>query len=121
MTERRLLIATRNLGKIQEIKDSDRINKLLKELDSVPKEKRTARFRTIVALYDPNSKKIHTFEGVSEGYITDDPKGINGFGYDPVFFNFDLGKTNAEASFEEKNKVSHRFRSLSKLKIFLTT
>lgn len=101
--------------------DSDRINKLLKELDLVPKEKRTARFKAVAALYDPNSEEIHTFEGVSEGYITEKPLGKNGFGYDPIFFNFDLGKTNGEADQEEKNRVSHRARALEKCKAVLLT
>lgn len=99
--------------------DLDRINKLLKELRGIPKEKRTARFKVAVAIYDPKTKKVKTFEGVSEGYITEKPIGSNGFGYDPVFFNLDLGKTNAEAALEEKNRVSHRGRALKKAKIFL--
>lgn len=96
--------------------DSDRINKLLKELAGVPKEKRTARFVAQVAIYNPQTQKIHTFEGESEGYITYQPMGDNGFGYDPVFFNFDLGKTNAQASQDAKNKISHRSRALMKAK-----
>ncbi len=98
--------------------DSDRVNKLLKELKGIPKEKRTARFRAVVALYHPDSESVSTFNGVSEGYITEKPMGTNGFGYDPIFFNLDLGKTNAEATFEEKNRVSHRARALYKLKTF---
>lgn len=98
--------------------DGDRVNKLLKELKEVPKKKRTARFRAVVALYIP-ANRIITFEGVSEGYITEKPMGKNGFGYDPVFFNLDLGKTNGEASPAEKNLVSHRARALFKLKEFL--
>lgn len=99
--------------------DEDRINKLLNELKDMPYEKRTARFKAVVALYDPSTKKVHTFNGVSEGYITDKPVGKNGFGYDPIFFNLDLGKTNAEVSLEEKNQVSHRSRALQRAKNFL--
>lgn len=134
--------------------DLDRINKLLKELKDVPKEKRTARFRAVAALYIPVSSHpevstegsserserrnasldsssrryvgtqndkggIFTFAGVSEGYITEKPIGKNGFGYDPVFFNLDLGKTNAQATLKEKNRVSHRARALQKVKDFL--
>lgn len=96
--------------------DLDRINKLLKELKGISKEKRTARFHTVVALFNPQTRKTVTFEGVSNGYITDKSIGKNGFGYDPVFFNFDLNKTNAQVSFKEKNRVSHRVRALLKTK-----
>lgn len=99
--------------------DEDRINKLLDELKDMPYEKRTARFKAAVAVYNPLSGKTHTFDGVSEGHITDKPMGKNGFGYDPIFFNPDLSKTNARATLEEKNKVSHRFRALSQAKVFL--
>lgn len=99
--------------------DADRIVKLLKELMGIPKEKRTARFRVVVAIYNPTTKNIQTFEGVSEGYITEKPIGTNGFGYDPIFYNLNLGKTNAQASFEEKNRVSHRARALDKVKEYL--
>lgn len=119
--------------------DLDRINKLLKELKGIPDEKRTARFRCVAAIYvspsmssprkrgskkipdqvgNDKSSRIVTFDGVSEGYITDKPIGSNGFGYDPIFFNLDLGKTNAKASSEEKNRISHRARALEKCKKF---
>ncbi len=101
--------------------DIDRINKLLKKLKNVPREKRKARFRAVVAIYDPNTKSVQTFEGMSEGYITEKPMGTNGFGYDPIFFNLDLGKTNGEATFEEKNRVSHRARALEKCKKLLAS
>ncbi len=99
--------------------DADRINKVLKDLKGIPKEKRTARFRAIVAVYDPLTDEIHTFEGVNEGYITDKPLGKNGFGYDPIFFNFNLGKTNAQAVPEEKNRISHRAIALIRIKNYL--
>lgn len=99
--------------------DMDRIHRLLKELKEVPKDERTARFRSVVAIYDPIGKKIYTFEGVSEGRITDKPIGNNGFGYDPIFYNFDLKKTNAQVSLEEKNRVSHRGRALFKARDML--
>ena len=100
--------------------DLDRINKLLKDLKGISKVKRTARYKTVVAIYNPETKSIETFEGTSAGYITEKPIGTNGFGYDPVFFNIDLGKINAIASFEEKNRVSHRAKALLKVKKFLT-
>lgn len=101
--------------------DLDRIHKLLKELNGIPKEKRTARFKAVAALYNPLTNKVDTFTGVSEGYIAGKPIGTNGFGYDPVFFNLDLGKTNAQATLEEKNRVSHRGRALRKAKGALRT
>ena len=88
--------------------DKDRYMKLLAELRGVPDAKRTARFRAIVAIYDPDNDKVRTCEGTYEGKITTRPRGTNGFGYDPVFFSTKLKKTNAEMTLEEKNSVSHR-------------
>jgi XTP/dITP diphosphohydrolase len=97
--------------------DWDRVNKLLKELAGVPEEKRTARFKSVVAIFEPDTGKTSVFEGVTaDGYITSEPRGNNGFGYDPIFYNPELGKTQAEATLEEKNKVSHRARALKKAK-----
>ena len=100
--------------------DQDRVNKVLEELKRVPREKRTARFICVAALYDPRTQKTEFFEGVSTGVITQKPAGENGFGYDPIFYNLDLKKTNGEASLEEKNLVSHRARALKKVKDFLS-
>jgi XTP/dITP diphosphohydrolase len=99
--------------------DKDRNDKLLRELKGTAKDKRTARYRAVVAVYDPNKKTINTFEGMSEGFIIEKPIGTNGFGYDPIFYNLDLKKTNAEISLSEKNKVSHRGRALEKCKEYL--
>lgn len=99
--------------------DEDRYRKLLGELLAVPEEKRTARFRAIVAIYDPKNDKVRTCEGVYGGRIAMEPQGSNGFGYDPIFYNIELGKTNAEMTMEEKNKVSHRGKSLRKAKEIL--
>lgn len=81
--------------------------KLLKELEGLPKEKRTARFKTICALALPNGEIIIK-EGTVEGYITQDYFGNQGFGYDPIFEVKELGKTMASLTTEEKNKISHR-------------
>ncbi len=94
--------------------DLDRINKILEQLKNTPKKKRTARFVSWVAVYDPLGKKIYTFKGVSYGLITERPIGDNGFGFDPIFFNQDLQKTNAQATLSEKNRVSHRAKALVK-------
>jgi len=92
--------------------DEDRYTKLLGELDGIPEEKRTARFKAVIALYDPESDKIRTCEGVYEGRIAQQPVGTNGFGYDPIFYNVELQKTNAQMTLEEKNTLSHRGKAL---------
>ena len=81
--------------------------KLLKELKHVPKAKRTARFRCVIAI-DWNDGTTETTEGVAEGFITDDIKGTKGFGYDPVFYYPPKKKRFSEMTAEEKNLVSHR-------------
>ncbi|HEX2896915.1 MAG TPA: non-canonical purine NTP pyrophosphatase, partial [candidate division Zixibacteria bacterium] len=81
--------------------------KLLGALDNVPAEKRTARFRCVIAI-DWNDGTVETTEGVAEGYITSDAQGGKGFGYDPVFYHPPSKKRFSEMSIEEKNIVSHR-------------
>lgn len=99
--------------------DKDRYLKLLQELNGVPEEKRTARFRAVVAIYDPENDKVRTAEGVYEGVVAVAPMGENGFGYDPIFYNKTLGKTNGEMTREEKNEVSHRGQALRKVREIL--
>jgi len=99
--------------------DEDRYLKLLQELEGVSEDKRTARFRAVVVIYDPESDKVRTAEGVYEGVIAPAPIGENGFGYDPVFYNQALGKTNAQMTREEKNEVSHRGQALRKAREIL--
>lgn len=94
----------------------DKINKLLSELSGVPEKKRTARYRSIVALYDPETDGTMYFAGVCKGRIRTKPLGDHGFGYDPVFYSDDLGKTFGEATDMEKQRVSHRARALLKCK-----
>jgi XTP/dITP diphosphohydrolase len=99
--------------------DEDRFRKLLKELKDVPDEKRGAQFHAVIALYDPAAEKIRTCEGICRGIITREPQGNGGFGYDPVFYHEGLGKTIAQMSLEEKNKVSHRGLALYKVRKIL--
>ena len=99
--------------------DEDRYRKLLSELSGVPEEKRIARFRAVVAIYDPSSDKVRTCEGTFEGRILTEPKGTNGFGYDPIFFVPQFNKTSAELSLKEKNLVSHRGTAFRKAKEIL--
>ena len=96
----------------------DNCRKLLHELAGVPREQRGARFVTVAALADP-SGKVEVVEGVLDGQITEAPAGTKGFGYDPVFFVPELGKTLAQLMPEEKNRISHRGRAFAKLKELL--
>lgn len=99
--------------------DKDRVKKLLKELINIPKNKRTARFITVTAFYNPQNKKIITFKGISEGRIARHDRGKKGFGYDPIFIPNGLTKTNAQLSLKEKNKYSSRSKAAGKLKEYL--
>lgn len=87
--------------------------KLLKALEGVTDRK--AHFTCVVALCSPNGD-IATARGEVQGYILTAPVGDNGFGYDPLFFSTELGKSFALATAEEKNAISHRGRALQKLK-----
>jgi len=91
---------------------ADNVQKLLRELQGVPREKRAARFRCVAAIVD--GEREVTAEGVCEGVILEEPRGEGGFGYDPVFFVPEVGKTFAEMSTEEKNAISHRGKAFRK-------
>jgi XTP/dITP diphosphohydrolase len=95
--------------------DSDRYQKLLRELEGVPSEARTARFRCVVAVSTPEGE-IHTASGDCPGQIAFEPRGSFGFGYDPVFYMPDRGLTMAELPPEIKNRISHRARALEAIK-----
>jgi len=81
--------------------------RLIRELESVPREKRTARFVCVIAAAE-DGQTLHVFRGQAEGIILGAPRGQNGFGYDPLFFFPAIGKTFAELNAEEKAKYSHR-------------
>lgn len=87
--------------------DLDRIHLILGKMEGVPWEKRTARFRCVVALAR-DGEILATFDGVVEGMITFEPEGSAGFGYDPIFFYPPAGMTFASMTPEEKNSISHR-------------
>jgi XTP/dITP diphosphohydrolase len=89
---------------------SDNNDKVLRLLRDVPDEKRTARFRCVAALV-MGRDSVETFDGRVEGVITSAIRGEQGFGYDPIFFAPELGVTFAEASADDKNRVSHRGRA----------
>jgi XTP/dITP diphosphohydrolase len=90
------------------LSDPERCEVMLREMASVPREKRTARFRCLIAIVCPRRRRETTAEGVVEGVLLEAPRGDGGFGYDPLFFYPPLGRGFAELSAEEKNRVSHR-------------
>jgi XTP/dITP diphosphohydrolase len=96
----------------------DNCRKLLQELTAVPLSKRTARFLTVAAMATPRGE-VRTTQGVLEGLIAEDCRGDRGFGYDPVFFVPALGKTLAELTPEEKNRVSHRAKAFAQLRTWM--
>lgn len=89
-----------------------RIEKLLSEMKGVPFCKRGAHFTCAMALAAPDGGIIHTETGRVFGFIDETPKGARGFGYDPVFYIEECGKTMAELKEQEKNKISHRAAAL---------
>jgi len=91
------------------------INKVLSELNGVANRK--ARFRTVIALVLDRS--VYYFEGIVNGVIIQERKGVKGFGYDPVFLPDGYSETFAEMPLSEKNKISHRARAVAKLVEFL--
>ncbi len=89
--------------------------KLLKLLKGLPPSKRKAKFVSVIAFYD-NGKFIQTVRGECAGSIALESRGVHGFGYDPVFIPRGFSKTFAELAPSTKNKISHRFRALRKIK-----
>ena len=90
--------------------DKGRVELLLKNMKDVPDDKRSARFVCAITLVSGDG--IITARGECEGKIDYEPKGENGFGYDPVFFVEKFGKTMAEITPEQKNEISHRGKAL---------
>jgi XTP/dITP diphosphohydrolase len=97
--------------------DKEKIEKLLEELVRVgaPKDARSARFRCVLALAR-KGEVLGLFEGVVEGQIADRPRGLHGFGYDPIFVPNGFQRTFGELKSAEKNQLSHRARALEKLR-----
>lgn len=94
--------------------DDENTAKLLRKLEGVPENERTARFVSAIAYVDGKGEDICVL-GKVEGIITGEKRGEGGFGYDPVFFYPPFGRTFGEASAEEKNSVSHRANGLHAL------
>lgn len=98
--------------------DEENYLKLLGELEGVPEAERTARFRCAVAFVSSDGTSV-VFHGTLEGRIAQRPSGTGGFGYDPVFYIPSEGRTSAELSPEEKNRISHRAKALEGFKAYL--
>jgi XTP/dITP diphosphohydrolase len=96
----------------------DNNRKLLRLLRGVPRSKRRAVFRTVVAAVFPDGRE-KIFEGRCPGWITDDFQGAHGFGYDPVFAPGRSRRTFAQLTLAQKNRVSHRARAFQKARAFL--
>lgn len=105
-------------GPNRKLLDHKNVAKVLKLLEGVPKEKRTARFICCLCLSSCKKILIET-EGRLEGLIAEKGIGENGFGYDPIFFVPNLNKTVAQLTREEKNAISHRGNAIRKLKLLL--
>lgn len=88
---------------------------LLERLHGVPAERRTARYRCVVAFVPAADAGALVVEGLCEGWVLDEPRGASGFGYDPLFWSLDLGMTFGEAPAEAKQGVSHRGRAFRAL------
>ena len=98
--------------------DEERYRLLLEEMRGVPWEKRTARFRCVIAIATPEGE-VRTAEGTCEGIIAFEPRGEHGFGYDPVFYLPQHGRTMAELEPRAKNRISHRARAARKAREIL--
>jgi XTP/dITP diphosphohydrolase len=95
--------------------DARNNEKLLEELSGVPDAKRTARFRCAIVVVDASGRDLAASEGACEGQIGHEPRGSNGFGYDPLFIPDGYAQTMAELAPETKNQISHRAKAAANL------
>lgn len=95
--------------------DKKNIEKLLNEMREVPDKDRKARFVCFAVIFSPGGR-VEKFRGEVEGIIIREPRGKEGFGYDPVFYLPDLKKTMAQISLEKKNQISHRYKAMKAVK-----
>lgn len=100
--------------------DADNNATLLRQLEQVEDDRRTGRFVCVLALADPQGRIVLTARDAVEGRILRAPRGSNGFGYDPLFYIADLGKTTAELSPDEKHRISHRGKALRRLSALMS-
>lgn len=102
------------------VSPAERNRLLLERLTHVPDGRRTARFRSAIAIAGPAPLGLYAVvEGTVEGRIAFEPRGSGGFGYDPIFHADELGRTFAEGAAEEKNRISHRARAAAKAAVAL--
>jgi XTP/dITP diphosphohydrolase len=99
--------------------DADNNALLLRQLEKVPDERRSARFVCVLALADPDGRIILTARDTVEGRILRSPRGDNGFGYDPLFFIDATGQTTAELSPAQKHAISHRGKALRRMRALM--
>lgn len=102
----------------EETNDKKNLDKVLKEMENVEEGMRGARFVCVISFAFPDGK-VSVFEGYVEGSIGREPKGFNGFGYDPVFYPKGYDRTFAEMSADEKDKLSHRGMALKKFREYI--
>lgn len=93
--------------------DRENVDKLLQEMKGI--KNRKAAFQCVLSIAVPSGPAL-TYEGSCEGTLLEERRGDSGFGYDPIFYYEDLGKTFAECTMEEKNRVSHRGKAFAELK-----
>ncbi len=96
----------------ENLTDQERVTKLINEMDGI--ENRDAAFKCVISIAVPTGAAL-TYEAQCKGLITHEPKGENGFGYDPIFFSPFYEKTFAELTMEEKSRVSHRGKALKEV------
>ncbi len=95
-----------------DLTDPERNALMLRELERVPTERRTARYRAVIAMTGPDGREA-TVEGSVEGVLLQAPRGQGGFGYDPIFYYPPLGASFAEIAAEAKHAISHRGRAMA--------
>jgi XTP/dITP diphosphohydrolase len=99
--------------------DADNNALLVRQLHETADERRTARFVCVLALSDPAGRIIATARDTVEGRVLREPRGLSGFGYDPLFLIDSMGKTTAELDSITKNQISHRGKALRRLRAIM--
>ena len=98
--------------------DADRVRFLLDKMKTVPDDQRSARFRCVIAVASP-AGLVETSEGTVEGVIASEPRGDQGFGYDPIFYLPEMTRTMAELPLAIKNRISHRARAAAGARLII--
>jgi XTP/dITP diphosphohydrolase len=111
-------IRSSRYGSNPEASDRDRLELVLRKLEGVPWQRRTARFRCVITIVCPNGEGVAVVGAVA-GMIQYGPQGSDGFGYDPIFYLPSYGQTMAQLPLEEKNRISHRADAARKAVVFL--